>query len=214
MPPSEIDEIFASKGKSSAAAPSSSSQAPEKKKKKKDKSAKRKRDDADADAEPADAKPVKRKVPETVFDPSAALPSAKPTKARKADRPSAAAPKTKKPKKDREEEERFKDSRGTGPRRTTEEGFAIYKEDELGITDQGGGQYLSHTSQVSSSFSVQIPRCVHLIVNAVSEMYHYLPLAVAYRRYPANAIRYRSDIPPALSKPRLPLRQWQCEVNV
>ncbi|KAI0374282.1 hypothetical protein BV20DRAFT_1049106 [Pilatotrama ljubarskyi] len=178
MPASEIDEIFASKGKASAATPSSFSQPLEKKKKKKDKSAKRKRDDAVADAEPAEAapaKPAKRKVPETVFDPSAGLPSAKPGKARKADKPSAAVPKAKKPKKDREEEERFKDSRGTGPRRTTEEGFAIYKEDELGITDQGGGQYLICTTQVSSSFPLQIPRCVHSIVNAVSEMCRYFP---------------------------------------
>ncbi|KAI0335417.1 hypothetical protein GY45DRAFT_1366983 [Cubamyces sp. BRFM 1775] len=150
MPASEIDEIFASKGKASSApqlvASSSSSSQPtdKKKKKKKDKSAKRKRDDADADPEPEAAppsKPVKRKVPETVFDPSAALPSAKESKPRKADKAAvSAAAKPKKPKLDREEEQRFKDSRGTGPRRKTEEGFAIYKEDELGITDQGGGQ--------------------------------------------------------------------------
>ncbi|KAH9898545.1 hypothetical protein C8Q73DRAFT_685183 [Cubamyces lactineus] len=148
MPASEIDEIFASKGKAfSAALPAASSSSPsqpadKKKKKKKDKSAKRKRDDADAgvDAEEAAApsKPVKRKVPETVFDPSAALPSAKESKTRKADKSAPAAAKLKKPKLDREEEQRFKDSRGTGPRRKTEEGFAIYKEDELGITDQGG----------------------------------------------------------------------------
>ncbi|KAI9062961.1 DUF1764-domain-containing protein [Trametes sanguinea] len=146
MPASEIDEIFASKGKSSSLAASSasastSSQLSEKKSKKKKKD-KRKRDDADAPAEhkeeAAPPKPVKRKVPETVFDPSASLPSIKEAKTRKADKSAGAAPKAKKPKKDREEEERFKDSRGTGPRRTTEEGFAIYKEDELGITDQGG----------------------------------------------------------------------------
>ncbi|KAI0662683.1 hypothetical protein C8Q70DRAFT_960483 [Cubamyces menziesii] len=149
MPVSEIDEIFASKGKASPAAKpaasSSSTQPPDKKKKKKkkkDKSAKRKRDDADADPESeaaAPSKPVKRKVPETVFDPSAALPSAKESKTRKGDKSAvSAAAKPKKPKLDREEEQRFKDSRGTGPRRKTEEGFAIYKEDELGITDQGG----------------------------------------------------------------------------
>ncbi|KAG8915778.1 hypothetical protein FRC00_014365 [Tulasnella sp. 408] len=38
-----------------------------------------------------------------------------------------------------EEDLRFVDSRGTGPRRRTEEGFLIYKEDELGITGKGGG---------------------------------------------------------------------------
>ncbi|KAG8939991.1 hypothetical protein FRC04_005696 [Tulasnella sp. 424] len=37
-----------------------------------------------------------------------------------------------------EEDLRFVDSRGTGPRRQTEEGYLIYKEDELGITGKGG----------------------------------------------------------------------------
>ncbi|KAI0778072.1 hypothetical protein BD413DRAFT_489676 [Trametes elegans] len=149
MPSSEIDAIFASNGKASAtasttASSSSYSQATEKKKKKKkDKSAKRKRDDADADAdgEPDDAAPAKlakRKVPETVFDPSAALPALKEPKPRKADKTATGAAKPKKPKQAREEEERFKDSRGTGPRRKTEEGFSIYKEDELGISHEGG----------------------------------------------------------------------------
>ncbi|CUA70106.1 hypothetical protein RSOLAG22IIIB_00452 [Rhizoctonia solani] len=36
------------------------------------------------------------------------------------------------------DDERFRDSRGTGPRRRTEEGYAIYKEDELGINNEGG----------------------------------------------------------------------------
>lgn len=123
MPASEIDDIFASKGRSSAAAPaasSSSSQAPEKKKKKKDKDklAKRKRD-ADPDVEEATpSKPPKRKIPETVFDPSAAIgaPSAKEGRPRKA---AAIVAKAQKPKKDREEDGRFKDSRGTGPRKYT-----------------------------------------------------------------------------------------------
>ncbi|KAI8995523.1 hypothetical protein BD414DRAFT_243982 [Trametes punicea] len=153
MPASEIDEIFASKrNPSSAAAPAASSSVTssqdlekKKKKKKKDTSAKRKRDDEHPDADAntnahADlaSRPLKRNVPETVFDPSAALPSVKESKTRKADKAPSTVPKPKKPHKDREEEERFKDSRGTGPRRRTEEGYAIYKEDELGITDQGG----------------------------------------------------------------------------
>nr|GAT47862.1 predicted protein [Mycena chlorophos] len=46
-------------------------------------------------------------------------------------------PATKPPKK-QDDIQKFKDSRGTGPRRKTEEGFAIYKEDELGINDEGG----------------------------------------------------------------------------
>ncbi|KAI0757115.1 hypothetical protein C8Q80DRAFT_1265087 [Daedaleopsis nitida] len=141
---SEIDAIFASKGKSPLVAPpeassSSSLLSEHKKKKKKDKekSAKRKRDDEPEDAAPA--KPPKRQVPETVFDPSIGLPSTTTKgKAANAEKTSSVATKHKKPKKDREEEERFKDSRGTGPRRKTEEGFLIYKEDELGISGQGG----------------------------------------------------------------------------
>lgn len=121
MPASEIDDIFASKGRTSAAAPAASSsfsQAPEKRKKKKDKdkSAKRKRD-ADPDVEEAaPSKPPKRKIPETVFDPSAAVgaPSAKEGRPRKT---AAIVAKAQKPKKDREEDGRFKDSRGTGPRK-------------------------------------------------------------------------------------------------
>jgi len=35
-------------------------------------------------------------------------------------------------------EDEFRDSRGTGPRRKTEEGYLVYKEDELGIGDEGG----------------------------------------------------------------------------
>ncbi|TDL21904.1 DUF1764-domain-containing protein [Rickenella mellea] len=37
-----------------------------------------------------------------------------------------------------DDDSRFRDSRGAGPRRHTEDGYAIYKEDELGIGDQGG----------------------------------------------------------------------------
>ena len=121
MPASEIDDIFASKGKGkSLAAASSSSSALllEKKKKKKkegkEKSAKRKREDnAGEDAAP---KPPKRQVPETVFDPSSSLSSSKKSQAGKADKPATNAAKPMRPKMDREEEARFKDSRGTGPR--------------------------------------------------------------------------------------------------
>ena len=63
--------------------------------------------------------------------------------------------------------------------RKTEEGFSIYKEDELGITDQGGGQYyaamLYHRAHASLS---QIPHCVLLIANAVSHT-AYIPLSVS-----------------------------------
>ncbi|KAI6153439.1 DUF1764-domain-containing protein [Pisolithus tinctorius] len=36
------------------------------------------------------------------------------------------------------DDDRFKDSRGTGSRQKTEEGYNIYKEDELGIGNEGG----------------------------------------------------------------------------
>lgn len=39
---------------------------------------------------------------------------------------------------DDDDDASFRDSRGTGPRRKTEEGYRIFKEDELGITDVGG----------------------------------------------------------------------------
>ncbi|KAG8981798.1 hypothetical protein FRB93_008352 [Tulasnella sp. JGI-2019a] len=41
--------------------------------------------------------------------------------------------------KEKDDDRKFMDSRGSGPRRKTEEGFFIYKEDELGIRDEGGG---------------------------------------------------------------------------
>ncbi|CAL1696054.1 unnamed protein product [Somion occarium] len=146
MPASEIDDIFASKGKAKAvplAGSSSSKPTDSKKKKKKGKKeqqkavGKRKREDEEPDVEKG-ARTTKLKVPETVIDPSAHL--AVPSKGKsKGDAASTARPlPSKKPRPDKEDEERFKDSRGSGPRRTTEEGFSIYKEDELGITDQGG----------------------------------------------------------------------------
>ncbi|WWC90817.1 uncharacterized protein L201_005754 [Kwoniella dendrophila CBS 6074] len=45
----------------------------------------------------------------------------------------------KKSNKDKEDDEAFADSRGTGPRRKTEEGFLIYKEAELAIDPTAGG---------------------------------------------------------------------------
>ena len=176
MPASEIDDIFASKGKQKAAVPpkasSSASVLPDKKKKKKkdkEKSAKRKReDDAGEGADAAPGKLPNRPVPETVFDPSSGLPSSGKAKVGKTDKPAVGVAKPKRPKKDREDEDRFKDSRGTGPRtfrfircpepsadalptgRKTEEGFSIYKEDELGINAEGGGESFVPSSPVQS----------------------------------------------------------------
>ncbi|KIP12592.1 hypothetical protein PHLGIDRAFT_61567 [Phlebiopsis gigantea 11061_1 CR5-6] len=136
MPRSEIDDIFAASNASVSTPAPSTPLVPEKKKKK---TKKRKRDDEEKSAAPSEtaAQPQsKRKVPETVLDPSVypTPAQARSTKPQKSQRPDI----KKKSRGDREDEERFKDSRGTGPRRKTEEGFLVYKEDELGITDQGG----------------------------------------------------------------------------
>ncbi|TFY79730.1 hypothetical protein EWM64_g4288 [Hericium alpestre] len=146
MPTSEIDDIFASKGKAKAVQPiaSISTALPPQRKKKKDK--KRKRDgeveashavESDAAAKPPKAK---RPVPETVVDSSSQLAPAPSAKWPKVDKVSRMAG-VKRPKaaeKVIDDEARFKDSRGIGPRRKTEEGFSIFKEDELGIRPESG----------------------------------------------------------------------------
>src|SRR5262249_29790869 len=92
-------------------------------------------------------------APETVIDPSITLPVAKKTKIKR--KISSVIKEAKKAKKTLDEE-RFRDSRGSGSRmrffelqqglvsiktigRKTKEGFLIYKEDELGILFEGGG---------------------------------------------------------------------------
>ncbi|GJJ10917.1 hypothetical protein Clacol_005146 [Clathrus columnatus] len=71
-----------------------------------------------------------RKV-ETIVDPSS-VSSFNPKKRKRDVLSSTTKAKT------QEDSERFQDSRGTGPRRRTEEGYGIYKEDELGISEGGG----------------------------------------------------------------------------
>ncbi|TYJ56066.1 hypothetical protein B9479_003176 [Cryptococcus floricola] len=117
------------KGKSKASseanvASSSKVEDGEKKKKKKVKKA--------AESKPEEE--IEESKVETVVDPST-IPVAVPEPAVK--------PKKDKGKKrsaqEDEEDEMFKDSRGTGPRRKTEEGFLIYKEKELEIDPEAGG---------------------------------------------------------------------------
>ncbi|KZT74730.1 DUF1764-domain-containing protein [Daedalea quercina L-15889] len=148
MPTSEIDDIFAAKSKAKAAVPAASSYAPilsepsKKSKKKKDKAAKRKHETGDND----DSRPTKRRVPETVLDPSvnpqpaaSKVAAPKSIKAAKLEKLAAGGAVQKKGRKvDKKDEARFKDSRGNGPRRKTEEGYNIYKEDELGVSNEGG----------------------------------------------------------------------------
>lgn len=157
MPASEIDEIFASKGKAKAKtslpskAPAqsvsshSSSSASSAKKKAKKRAGKAHTLQPLNDGA---MKGKKRPAPETVdfVDPSSLPPE---TKRQKVSKSSAKKP----------DLQEFKDSRGTGPRklnlypsptrrsltivtgRQTEEGWSVYKEDELGITNEGGGAY-------------------------------------------------------------------------
>ena len=145
--------------------------------------------------------------------------------------------------KDREEEERFKDSRGSGPRtsqfffekypctshtlaatgRKTEEGFSIFKEDELGINDEGGGESYDSLLAIRIQFRHRYPIVsFRLPVLYVSAFTVYSPRADNFFRFlsvsvPSTIVAYfytlstrvSPHIPnPALSKPRLPLRQW------
>jgi hypothetical protein len=106
MPKSEIDDIFASKGKAKAIQPVASSSTASKRRRRKDKE--KKLEAANIDNEPITKK---RPAPETVVDPSTQIPSAK--------RAKVASATSKKPSKQvssKHDEDRFKDSRGSGPR--------------------------------------------------------------------------------------------------
>lgn len=191
---SEIDDIFASKGKAKVIQPiaSSSNTAPEKKRKKEKK--KKKRRDGGGDEVPVPegkSNTKKRPAPETVVDPSTNLSSVKKAKVAMAVPQNAAKPKARQKDAAREDEVRFKDSRGNGPRmstsllfgirhesdspsglgRKTEEDFLIFKEDELGIGDEGGGETNSLNLTVIAYFvhlNIQTHHCVHSTVNVVS----------------------------------------------
>ncbi|KAJ7225718.1 hypothetical protein GGX14DRAFT_640568, partial [Mycena pura] len=115
---SEIDDIFAKRPVASTSAP-----VPPKKNQKK-----RKTEQRQAPEMNTSELSNKRPAPETVVDPS----SHPPQKKIKVDKSPAVSRADK-------DIDKFKDSRGTGPRRKTEEGWSIYKEDELGINDVGGG---------------------------------------------------------------------------
>ncbi|KIY63646.1 DUF1764-domain-containing protein [Cylindrobasidium torrendii FP15055 ss-10] len=130
MGKSEIDDIFASKGKvpvpSTSAPSASSSKAPAKSKKK---SKKRAREEAEPGLPETAPKPAV--VPETVVDTSSMVmpPQKRVKKDKKEKKVSKAAP---------EEQADFGDSRGSSSRRQTDEGWTIYKEDELGMSTEGG----------------------------------------------------------------------------
>ncbi|KAJ4486314.1 DUF1764-domain-containing protein [Lentinula aciculospora] len=128
MAKSEIDDIFASKGKVQPTVIASTSST------KKDKKRKRKSESDAKDSAAAD-KPKRR--PETIVDPSASMPTAKRVKISKFSEKAGTGKEKVSGK--AKEEDRFKDSRGTGPRRKTEEGWSIYKADELGLKDDDEG---------------------------------------------------------------------------
>ena len=133
MPKSEIDDIFAGKGRGKAGPPIASTSIipppPEKKKKKKDK--KRKREEDGASIVAPEAKAARKAVPETIVDPSLGIASAassakQPRPARVAESaPKVKKAKTSKADASREGEERFKDSRGTGPRESRRHACSI-----------------------------------------------------------------------------------------
>ncbi|KAF8078469.1 hypothetical protein FPV67DRAFT_1465377 [Lyophyllum atratum] len=128
---SEIDEIFSSKGKAPIIEPvASTSSLPAKKKKAKDK--KRKRGTELADDLPT--QPDSRPTPETVIDTSALVSSVKRPEVEKKVKVSESSAKQAV----LADESIFTDSRGSRPRKKTVEGWAIYKEEELGIRDEGG----------------------------------------------------------------------------
>ncbi|KAF5337324.1 hypothetical protein D9611_003312 [Ephemerocybe angulata] len=129
---SEIDDIFASKGKTSAIpTPSPAAPAPSLKKKKKSKKKAQKAPTPPPAPVEEKATSKKRPAPETIVDPSLSV-----TQKRQKVRPPPEQ--TAKAKKDKDDEDDFKDSRGTGPRRKTEEGWGIFKEAELGIDPTAG----------------------------------------------------------------------------
>jgi hypothetical protein len=149
---SEIDDIFATKGKIDSPA-----HPPPSKKKKKDK-----KKIQGVTPVPVEETSHSRPVPETIADPSA-VPHI-PKRRRKDSEPIIPS----KRKKATKEEEFFKDSRGTGPRKTyphlqqkgrktltnrlgrkTEEGWDVYKADELGLNDEGGGKQTRFKSNVT-----------------------------------------------------------------
>jgi len=123
MARSEIDDIFAAK-KSTAkvvsqhvSSASTSTEATGLKKKKKVKKRKRQAEEAE-DPDVNEDKPQKKRVVETVHDPSTVVSSASSSK--KAISPGKGGASTTRPKavkKEKEDIDRFKDSRGTGPRK-------------------------------------------------------------------------------------------------
>ncbi|OAX44761.1 hypothetical protein K503DRAFT_2967 [Rhizopogon vinicolor AM-OR11-026] len=145
MPTSEIDDIFSAKGKAKAVQSLTPLPSVDENKKKRQK----KKDKLYTPKEIDPKTQKKRPAPETVVDPSSK--SSTTSKRPKLDVSTSSQPSHEK----RKDEDRFKDSRGTAPSmpllfskfktpitlpsgRKTDDGYNIYKEDELGISNTGG----------------------------------------------------------------------------
>ncbi|KDQ30650.1 hypothetical protein PLEOSDRAFT_1101638 [Pleurotus ostreatus PC15] len=137
MPKSEIDDIFAGKGKAKAKdpTPSPSQSLPASKSSKKKNKRKSK---PEVNEQPQASSSKKRPLPETIVDTSTTLGKRPKLEKRPSAKTSSSNP--------RDDIDRFNDSRGTSSSKlspcwkTTEEGWAIFKEDELGINPEAGGQ--------------------------------------------------------------------------
>lgn len=122
MARSEIDDIFAARKSitkviaQSAASTSTSTDATGSKKKKKDKKRKRQAEEA-LDTGVNEEKPPKKRVVETVRDPSTTVSSVSSLKMVVNPGKGVSTAKPKAAKKEKEVLDRFKDSRGTGPRK-------------------------------------------------------------------------------------------------
>ncbi|KAL6302216.1 hypothetical protein BKA93DRAFT_410636 [Sparassis latifolia] len=169
MPASEIDEIFASKGKSSAPKPSSSAPSTDTPPKKTKKSGKRKREakgETEVRDESESKKSTKRRVPETVLDPSARIAApATSNKSTKLQNIASGSAAKKKSKKAKEVEDRFKDSRGTGSSMSSL--LTLYLFGIHSIQDAQRRKDSRYTRRASSGSQnrVEIRRCVRLIAS-------------------------------------------------
>ncbi|KAI0004166.1 hypothetical protein BJV74DRAFT_809509 [Russula compacta] len=128
-PSSEIDDIFAGKTETTTLQTNQHSSSNLKQKRRKKKRSR-------SPIQPAE---LKQLAPEIVLDPSTKQSDASTSKVFSHDHPVQPRKKGKIVETTKPARDKFSDSRGTGPRRKTDEGFAIYKEDELGIKAEAGG---------------------------------------------------------------------------
>ncbi|KJA29277.1 hypothetical protein HYPSUDRAFT_211173 [Hypholoma sublateritium FD-334 SS-4] len=203
---SEIDDIFSGKAKGKAPAPtgkavSSTNPSPNKDKKKQKKKKKKTAPAPHADV-PTDVAPIassskKRPAPETVVDTSRHLLA--PAKRRKVDpvRDDSKVSSTRPKKGIVDPDTLFKDSRGTSDRRKTEEGWSVYKEDELGIGDEGGGEQLCVPSFSYSTAAFN--QTHHYVLLIVTVVFKILEQYISFCRRPT--VLFHDLAYTALSKP-------------